>query len=85
MDLVGQKLAEKLMIWIIVLCAGVGFLAGYILSDFKLMALINAVGLTVTLLVVVPDWPFFNKNPLQWLAPLNPPNAPKPKPWYSIL
>ena len=47
-----------------------GVLIGYVLGSFQLMAIINAVGLAFTLLLVVPDWPWFSRHPLEWLPPL---------------
>jgi signal peptidase complex subunit 1 len=70
MDFEGQKNAERLLMVLTMLFATVGFLAGYISSDFKLMAIINAAGVVVTLLAVVPNWPWFNRNKLPWLPPL---------------
>jgi signal peptidase complex subunit 1 len=70
MDFVGQKHAEQLLMLLTLLFAAVGFLAGYIMSDFRLMALINGIGVVVTLVVVVPNWPWFNRNKLAWLPPL---------------
>lgn len=72
MDFEGQKLAEALLYRLLVLFAAIGFLAGYAAGSFQLMVLINAAGLALTLLAVVPNWPFFNRNPLNWLPPLNP-------------
>jgi signal peptidase complex subunit 1 len=70
MDFQGQKYAEYLLVRIILAFAAAGFLVGYVLGSFQLMAIINAVGLVVTLLLVVPDWPLFNRHPLEWLQPL---------------
>lgn len=72
MDYQGQKLAELWISRILIAFAAAGFLAGYVASNFMLMVYINVAGLAVALLAVVPDWPFFNKHPLQWLPPLNP-------------
>lgn len=72
MDFAGQKLAEFLLVRILVAFGIVGFVVGYATSNFNLMALINAVGFIITVLLVVPDWPWFNRNPLPWLEPLNP-------------
>jgi signal peptidase complex subunit 1 len=72
MDFEGQRLAEQWLIKLLVLFAAVGFLVGYVTSNFSLMAYINAGGLAITTLLVVPDWPFFRRHPLNWLPPLNP-------------
>jgi signal peptidase complex subunit 1 len=72
MDFQGQKQAEQLIYRLLVVFAVAGFVAGYVLSSFDLMVYINAAGLGLTVLLVVPNWPFFNRNPLNWLPPLNP-------------
>lgn len=72
MDFEGQKQAEALLVRLLVAFAAIGFIAGYATGNFALMAYINAAGLVITLLAVVPDWPFFRRNPLNWLPPLNP-------------
>jgi signal peptidase complex subunit 1 len=72
MDFEGQKLAEQWLIRLLVAFAAVGFLGGYVTANFALMAYINAAGLAITTLLVVPDWPFFRKHPFNWLPPLNP-------------
>ena len=72
MDFEGQRLAEKLLVWIIVAVAVLSFLVGYATSDFTLMAKLNGAGLVLAALVVLPDWPWFNRKPLAWLPPLNP-------------
>lgn len=77
MDFQGQKAAEQWISRVLVCFAAIGFIAGYLLSNFSLMVYINLAGLAVTLLLVVPDWPFFNQHPLQWLPPLNPGKSKK--------
>ncbi|KIZ03674.1 hypothetical protein MNEG_4279 [Monoraphidium neglectum] len=75
MDFEGQKLAETLLYRLLIVFAAIGFVVGYAAGSFRLMVLINAAGLAATLLVVVPNWPFFNRNPFNWLPPLNPEDA----------
>jgi signal peptidase complex subunit 1 len=72
MDFEGQRLAEQWLIKLLIVFATVGFLVGYLTANFALMAYINAAGLAITTLLVVPDWPFFRRHPLNWLPPLNP-------------
>ncbi|KAF5835121.1 microsomal signal peptidase 12kDa subunit [Dunaliella salina] len=71
MDFRGQRNAEWLLVRILIVFAAVSFVAGYSQGDFQLMVNINAVGLLLTALLVIPSWPFFNRNPLPWLAPLH--------------
>eukprot|EP00198_Chlamydomonas_reinhardtii_P008546 XP_001697883.1 signal peptidase, 12 kDa subunit [Chlamydomonas reinhardtii] len=70
MDFIGQKHAENALMVIILIAAVISFIAGYATKDFLLMVKINGVGLVLALLVSIPDWPFFNRNPWKWLPPL---------------
>lgn len=72
MDFEGQKRAEALLMRLLIAFAVIGFIVGYLTGSFANMAYINAAGLALTVLLVVPDWPFFRKHPLNWLPPLNP-------------
>lgn len=87
MDFQGQKLAEQLLLWLIIGFAAAGFLAGYLAQDFQLMVKLEGVGLVVSLLAVLPDWPLYNRNPTTWLAPLFPAEheAALKRPWYASL
>lgn len=72
MDFEGQRRAERLLIQLLVVFAAVGFIVGYAINSFAVMAYINAAGFALTSLLVVPDWPIFRRQPLNWLPPLNP-------------
>jgi signal peptidase complex subunit 1 len=39
-------------------------------QDITLSLYIGLAGSALAFLVVVPPWPFFNKNPEPWLSPL---------------
>lgn len=80
MDFQGQRLAEQLLLWLMVGFAVGSFAIGFVLHDFQLMVKLNGVGLVVTLLTVLPNWPFYNRNPVSWLPPLHPPSAQPDKP-----
>lgn len=69
MDFKGQKLAEQLTLYLLVATAVVSFCSGYLLQDFGLFVKAYFAGTAVTLLAVVPDWPFYNRNGLLWLDP----------------
>ncbi|GJN12887.1 hypothetical protein PR202_ga31209 [Eleusine coracana subsp. coracana] len=79
MDWQGQKRAEMLMQVLLVASAVAAFLAGYVLADFQLMLLVYAGGVVLTALVTVPDWPFFNRNPLKWLDAADAERHPRPQ------
>ena len=38
-------------------------------QDIKLSLYIGLAGTALTFLVIVPPWPFYNKNPEGWLPP----------------
>jgi signal peptidase complex subunit 1 len=79
MDWQGQKRAEMLMQVLLVASAVAAFVAGYVLSDFQLMLLVYAGGVVLTTLVTVPDWPWFNRNPLKWLDAAEAERHPRPQ------
>lgn len=70
MDYAGQKLAEQLNLYILVIFAVLAFIAGYATGSFGLLMKIYAVGLVIDAALIVPDWPWLNKEPLQWLPAL---------------
>ncbi|VVA20039.1 PREDICTED: signal peptidase [Prunus dulcis] len=84
MDWQGQKLAEQLMQILLLVFAVVGFLTGYITGSFQMMVLTYAGGVVLTTLVTVPNWPFFNRNPLKWLDPSEAEKHPKPQPQQPV-
>ena len=48
----------------------VGFAVGYVEQSFRLTFYIAAAGLAVAAVVCVPDWPWFNRNPMPWQTPV---------------
>jgi signal peptidase complex subunit 1 len=86
MDYVGQLYAERAVTVILTAFAAVSFVVGYAMSDFSLMVKINGAGLALALAVALPPWPFFRRNPLPWLQPLEVAESEKPKKdWLSSL
>lgn len=45
----------------------ISFLVGYLQQDIKLAVFVALGGTALTFLIVVPPWPFYNKNPVNWL------------------
>lgn len=43
------------------------------------MLIIYGVGVILTCLITVPNWPFFNRHPLKWLDPSEVEKHPKPQ------
>ncbi|KAK3027677.1 hypothetical protein RJ639_041387 [Escallonia herrerae] len=59
--------------------AVIAFVIGYGLGSFQVMLLVYAGGVVLTTLITVPNWPFFNRNPLKWLDPSEAEKHPKPQ------
>ncbi len=72
MDFVGQALAERMYQVIIVLFSTIGFFIGWYYQDFGITFKVWAGGVTLAVLAAVPDWPFFNRNPVKWRESLAP-------------
>lgn len=72
MDYAGQKLAEQINLYILAVFAILAFGAGYAASSFALLLKIYAAGLLLDAILVLPDWPWFNREPLQWLPAKDP-------------
>ena len=67
MDYQGQKLSENLFYYIILLFGSIGWIYGYILQDFTYVFYSWSVGVGISLILCVPDWPIYNKHPIKWL------------------
>jgi len=67
MDYQGQRLAELMFYWIILSFGAVGWIIGYFQQDFMVVFKFWLVGVAISVVLCVPDWPFFNKHPVQWL------------------
>jgi len=67
MDYKGQELAEWLFYYIIIGFGGVGWVYGWIEQDFSHVFWAWLVGLGLACVLCVPDWPFYNRNPVKWL------------------
>lgn len=79
MDWQGQKIAEQLMQIMLVVFAIGAFLTGYIMGSFQLMLFIYAGGVVLTTLIIIPNWPLFNRCHLKWLEPSEAEKHPKPQ------
>jgi signal peptidase complex subunit 1 len=45
----------------------ISFLAGYITENVYNALYVGLASTVLTMLIVVPPWPFFNQNPVSWL------------------
>lgn len=69
MDWEGQRLAERLMQLILFLGGLVSFAVGFVLKSYSAMMCGQAIAIALTVIITVPDWPFYNRHPRQWLDP----------------
>lgn len=67
MDLQGQRTAEWLYFTILLGAALPAFLYGWITGSLARMLIIYAASTALTVVLVVPDWPMYNRHPLKWL------------------
>ncbi|CAA9958119.1 hypothetical protein CFE70_001674 [Pyrenophora teres f. teres 0-1] len=70
-DFEGQRLAEMLSTVLLGAAGILAFVIGYMQQDIRLALYVGLAGTALTFLVVVPPWPFYNKNPEDWLPPHN--------------
>ncbi|KAB2578893.1 putative microsomal signal peptidase 12kda subunit protein [Lasiodiplodia theobromae] len=68
-DFDGQRLAELLTTALLTTAGIVAFVVGYSTQDIALALRILLGGAALTFVAVVPPWPFFNKNPVDWQPP----------------
>ncbi|KAF9346851.1 hypothetical protein BGX26_001634 [Mortierella sp. AD094] len=66
-DFQGQSLAEQITQGVISAFGVIGFLVGFILQDIRVSLLIFAAGIVLSALLVIPAWPYLNRNPIRWL------------------
>ncbi|CBY00953.1 hypothetical protein IAQ61_011857 [Plenodomus lingam] len=70
-DFEGQRLAEMLTTVLLGAAGILAFVIGYFTQDIRLALYIGLAGTALTFAVVVPPWPFYNKNPEGWLPAHN--------------
>ncbi|ODQ51916.1 microsomal signal peptidase 12kDa subunit [Saitoella complicata NRRL Y-17804] len=67
-DFHGQRLADTLTQSILIISAIVGFIVGLALQDIRYTVFSTLVGAGITVLIVVPPWPFYNAHPVKFQA-----------------
>ncbi|KAF2823850.1 microsomal signal peptidase-like protein 12 kDa subunit [Ophiobolus disseminans] len=70
-DFEGQRLAEMLTTVLLGAAGIIAFFVGYVTQDIRLSLYVGLAGTALTFLVIVPPWPFYNKNPEGWLPARN--------------
>ncbi|KAF0737285.1 hypothetical protein LEN26_010762 [Aphanomyces euteiches] len=69
-DYQGQKLADQLMNYIFALVCTPAWFYGWMQDDFTYPLYAWGIACVLVCLVVLPDWPFYNRNPVQWRSSL---------------
>ncbi|POR33581.1 Uncharacterized protein TPAR_06213 [Tolypocladium paradoxum] len=66
-DFDGQRRAEGFATLLLAASGLLAFNVGYHYQDIEKAVYIGLGGTVLTFLLVVPPWPVYNKNPVQWL------------------
>ena len=66
-SLPGLVIVVRQVPWLTVCSQTVAFFVGYFLQDIKLAVYVGLLGTAAVFVLVVPPWPFFNRNPVKWL------------------
>ena len=66
-DFKGQLHNERFFQILVVIFGLVGFVAGYIRGEFQITFLFLATGGGISAVVCLPDWPWWNQHPVEWL------------------
>jgi len=67
-DFHGQRLTENLATVLLSITSILALIVGFVRQDIYLILWIGLAGTLLTMLVVVPPWPAFNKHPEPWLG-----------------
>jgi signal peptidase complex subunit 1 len=69
-DYESQKFTEDLTFKLLIACAAISSIAGFIAQDLKVLLLFFGLSVLVTLALVVPPYPGYNKKrEVGWVAP----------------
>ncbi|EDQ92460.1 uncharacterized protein MONBRDRAFT_13509 [Monosiga brevicollis MX1] len=66
-DFEGQALSEYLYQVIIGAFTAIGFIWGWWCQDFAQTTYVTAAGVVLACILCLPAWPFYQRNPVQWL------------------
>ncbi|KAJ1644398.1 hypothetical protein J3B02_001292 [Coemansia erecta] len=66
-DFQGQDLAGSLATALLALSATVSLGVGFLQKTLSMTFYVYAIGVLLTYLVVLPAWPFFKRNQVNWL------------------
>ena len=72
-DFRGQRLAELMYQYIIVIFSVVGFVAGYMQQSFRATFQIWCVGFLLAGVLSMGGWPWLRRHPVKWLESIDDP------------
>ena len=67
MDYKGQLLAENLYFYICCAISAVAWIVGWFFNDFQVTVYGWAGSMALVVLISIPDWPMYNRDPVEWL------------------
>ena len=67
MDFVGQMHNERTFQIMVVVFGLVGFVVGWLEQNFRWTFLFLAAGGGISAVICLPDWPWWNLHPVEWL------------------
>jgi signal peptidase complex subunit 1 len=68
-DFRGQSLADFLNTFLLVATSIIAVIIGFTAQDIYKTLYVGLSGTVLTFILVVPQWPFYNRKPEQWLPP----------------
>lgn len=66
-DFEGQKKVNRLTCSLVYLAIPISVFAGFVTQNIINLVIAFAATILVTLVVVLPAWPLYNQNPVNWL------------------
>jgi len=67
-DFEGQRLATLLNYGLQSTFGVLSFFVGYFTQNVYYALYVTLIGLVATMLIIVPPWPIYNRNPVKWLS-----------------
>jgi len=78
MDYKGQQLNEYIFSFLTIFCGAIALIVGWFKKDFQITFYGWSIGLILSLVLCIPDWPMFNRNKIIWLEEIGRPNKSIP-------
>ncbi|KAI8338213.1 microsomal signal peptidase 12 kDa subunit-domain-containing protein [Chlamydoabsidia padenii] len=66
-DFEGQRLAENLIYYVLIVASLVGFIIGYSLESIQLTLALFGIGLITACFLVLPPWPMYRRHSISWV------------------